>query len=154
MIDMLKVPTSLEEEHKELMDSIEMLASGDSKIAKSVKQILIILEPHFEKEEETVVPVLGSLGDLASGIYTDLEEVKERSDALREDYANMLEEHRRIREKVEAASVLAKAEGREDVLNILELLSHHAAVEEEILYPAALLAGKLASMLIIRERSI
>ena len=39
----------------------------------------------------------------------------------------------------------------EEVVDLLEALAHHARVEEEVLYPAALLAGTVAKCLMPSE---
>ncbi len=56
----------------------------------------------------------------------------------------MFAEHSPIRQSIKKARRLAKQDGQNDIVEILDALAHHSRVEEEVLYPAALLVGKAA----------
>ena len=95
------------------------------------------------------MPVLGSLTELASGYkIANLKEIADSQGELLHEYKKMFEEHYEIAAFIERAEAEAKRENHEEVAEILEALGHHARVEEEVLYPAALLAGKLAKVLL------
>ena len=147
---MLVTPPSLKEEHEEIMGSLNEFSRLQDKTGKSITELLDSLEPHFEKEERLAMPVLGTLSELASGdkITTDLRAIAESQDALRLEYDVMFEEHTELKRFIQNARGFAKQENHEDVVDLLDALSHHARVEEEVLYPAALLAGTLAKCLL------
>lgn len=152
---MLRTPKSLEEEHEELMGALRQSSELDDETGKAVKELLKILEPHFEKEERVAMPVLGALTELVSGEKID--NLKEIADAQREllnEYKTMFEEHQRIGMLIERAEAEAKRENHQEIAEILEALGHHARVEEEVLYPAALLAGTLAKVMLRNEAQV
>src|ERR1022692_1469199 len=138
----LKVPESLKQEHEALLDGIRKYSRGKDRTGASVRELLKTFEPHVEKENEIVLPLLGLLGALAAG--EPIEDPKalillhERYVA---EYRDMFTEHVAIKLAVKAAKRNAKAEGHEDLSETLDALLHHARIEEEALYPAALVVG-------------
>ncbi len=89
---MLNIPPSLEEEHKEIMESLHSFSSFGGKTGTAVKELLEVLEPHFEKEEEVAMPVLGSLSMLVSREnYSDLNEIAASEKRLEHEYKKMFE---------------------------------------------------------------
>lgn len=63
----------------------------------------------------------------------------------------MLSEHRAILGFIQRAKKAAAREKRNEVIGSLCAVAHHAKIEEEVLYPAALLAGVVARTLLRRE---
>ena len=59
----------------------------------------------------------------------------------------MFEEHSELKKFIVRAQSIASRERHEEVVDLLTDLAHHARVEEEVLYPAALLAGTVAKCL-------
>src|SRR5487761_35473 len=148
-LGMLRTPSSLEEEHKEIMTSLKSSARFPDGTGKAVKELLEVLEPHFEKEEKVAMPVLGSLSQLVSGEHvSNLIEIADSQGALLQEYGNMFQEHQILKQFIERAKTEANRDGHEEVSELLDALVHHARVEEEVLYPAALLAGTLAKCLL------
>jgi len=138
----LKVPESLKEEHEELLDGIRRYSRGNDRTGASVRELLKTLEPHVKKEDEIVLPLLGLMGELAAG------EPIENPNALMllhekyvGEYRGMFTEHVAIKRAVKAAKRNARAEGHPDLSETLDALLHHARIEEEALYPAALAVG-------------
>ncbi len=152
VINMLTTPKSLEEEHEEIMQSLRRSANLPDRTGKAVKDLLKTLEPHFEKEERVAMPVLGALTQLVSGDkFANLREIAESQGALLQEYENMFQEHAILKRLIEQAEAEAKEEKHDQVADMLGALAHHARVEEEVLYPAALLAGTLAKYLMPNE---
>ena len=148
-IGMLTTPSSLEEEHKEIMGSLRNAARFSDGTGKAVKELMKVLEPHFEKEEKVAMPVLGSLSELVSGEHvSNLREIADSQGALLQEYENMFQEHQILKQFIERAKAEAKRESHEEVSDLLDALAHHAKVEEQVLYPSALLAGTLAKCLL------
>jgi len=52
---------------------------------------------------------------------------------------------------LERLAEVAREEGRVDLVRFVEKLKHHAALEEEVLYPAAVLVGKYLELIFARE---
>jgi iron-sulfur cluster repair protein YtfE (RIC family) len=138
----LRVPESLKEEHEELLDDIKKYSRSNDRTGASVRELLKTLEPHVKKENEIVLPLLGVLGGLAAG-----ERIANPTAVMRlhekyvGEYRGMFTEHVAIKQAVATAKRNAKAEGHEDLSETLDALLHHARIEEEALYPAALAAG-------------
>lgn len=145
---MLVSPSSLKEEHNEIMTSLRDFAALPSATGKAVAELLDVLEPHFEKEETLAMPVLGSIPELVSGDrVTDLREIAESQGALLQEYDKMFEEHAELKKFIVRAQKAARRERHEEVVEFLSALTHHTRVEEQVLYPAALLAGTVAKCL-------
>lgn len=64
----------------------------------------------------------------------------------------MFKEHAQIGKLIEGVRKAALGEKHVDVVDMLDALAHHARVEEEVLYPAALIAGSLAENLLSRHQ--
>jgi iron-sulfur cluster repair protein YtfE (RIC family) len=151
---MLTSPRSLDEEHEELMSSLREFSLSKGETGKSVFELMEVLQPHFEKEQKIVMPLLGSISELVSGEkITNLSEIANAQAPLLKEYETMFEEHSQVRTLIMKAEKAAREDGREDVIDLLEGLAHHARIEEEVLYPSALLAGTLAKCLLSPEQS-
>ena len=141
----MQAPSSLTEEHRELFRELRELASEGGEPGKAVKELLAVLEPHFEKEEEAVMPLLGALRPLSGGkVIRNPSEVKSLHKRFSSDYPKMLKEHAQVKKLIERARTAAAKKGKGRVATVMDELEHHAKVEEEVLYPAAMLVGAFA----------
>jgi hemerythrin-like domain-containing protein len=141
----LKVPESLREEHEAFVDGLKSRSTSKDETGVALRRLLKLLEPHVEKEDELVLPLLGALQGMAAGRSPDSPTTTMRSyEKYAGQYASMFAEHEPIRQALKRARTAARKEGHEDVVEILDALAHHSRVEEEVLYPAALLIGKAA----------
>lgn len=138
-------PESLAEEHRALFRELKELASRKDATGNAVARLLEVLEPHFEEEELTAMPLLGTLRPLAEGKTTvDRAEIASLYAKFSSSYPRMLKEHGQVRELLRAVRRTADGTGENRVSRAMDELEHHARVEEEVLYPAALLAGASA----------
>ena len=138
-----KIPSSLQEEHKELHHTLEKFTQLPGKTGIAAKEVAKLLHPHFIKEEEYALPPLGLLVDLSKGKISD--EMKPAivlSDKLKQDLQQMLSEHQQIVASLEKLKKAAKEENYPDVLRFTETLKLHAQTEEQVLYPTAILIGE------------
>lgn len=141
----LRVPESLTEEHHELFHELKELASEKNETGKAVRELLAILEPHFEKEEESAMPLLGALRPLSEGkALPDPSVAMTLHARFVSEYPEMLEEHSRVKELIEHVRSTAAKDGKPRAAIVMDELALHAKVEEEVLYPAALLVGAFA----------
>jgi hypothetical protein len=60
----------------------------------------------------------------------------------------MVDEHRQIAELLRLLASAAAAEGKHEFVALAEELILHAHLEEDVLYPAAILVGKYASLVL------
>ncbi len=88
------------------------------------------------------MPPLGLLPHLASGSFTpEMGNVFTQPDLLKENFTELLAEHRDIVAALMDLIDLAKVEGTPEWAHLAEKIILHAQSEEEILYPTALLIG-------------
>jgi hemerythrin-like domain-containing protein len=140
----LKVPESLKEEHEAFIDGLRSHSTGKDQTGAAIRQ-LRLLEPHVEKEDRLVLPLLGALSDMAAAQPLENPTAVMRAyEKYAAQYPRMFAEHLPIRQAIKRARRLAKKGGHGDVVDFLDALAHHSRVEEEVLYPAALLVGKEA----------
>ena len=108
-----------------------------------------VLHPHFLREEEIALLPLGLLAPLAAGGEPPgAAEVLAMTDALRTELPQMVAEHVKIRAAVEALRAAVRADHQPRFEELADQLALHARMEEEVLYPAAVLVGD-----ILRARS-
>ncbi|HVY61877.1 MAG TPA: hemerythrin domain-containing protein [Planctomycetota bacterium] len=137
------IPASLEAEHGALRDELHDLAAAGGTLGETAKKVLAVLEPHLEREDVLVHPILASLAELAEGrIETATADLILLANRLREAVPAMRAEHVEIAAALADLVAAARAANREDAIDLAERLLRHARLEEEFLYPAAMIAGE------------
>lgn len=140
---MLKTPSSIAAEHRELHATLEQASKEAGPLGTAARALEAALSPHFRREEEIATPPLGLLPSLASGKATaQMRPVLAMTDALERELPQMLKEHQAIRAAVGEFRSAAEAANRTDYVHFCDELAAHAREEEEILYPAAILVGR------------
>ncbi len=138
-------PSSLEQEHTRIHEELHKIIHSSGNTAKIAKEVQSILQPHFEKEEQLSIPVLGVLQSYVNGTLT--KEVKEKalqiSQQFKKEYPIMLNEHKQIVAALESLNNTAIQESRQDALTFIKDLKEHAVNEEQITYPATIIIGEL-----------
>jgi hypothetical protein len=144
----LKIPESLNVEHHEIFEALDAATKSGGRTAEAASKAMLVLKPHFEKEEKFALPQLGALdmltrqnASLAAGLRDDL---IARSEKFRTELPAMLDEHKQISSALHDMAEAAKAERKPDVANLAEKIMAHAQMEESVLYPASLLTGVAA----------
>ncbi len=147
----LHIPKSVQAEHEEIFSTLVEATKAPGRVGVAAKELAAVLNPHFMREEQIALPPLGLLAQLAEGKQLPEQVIAEAlsmTDSLRSELPKMLEEHKTIRAAVEKLHLAARAEHATKYERLAEQLALHAQTEEEVLYPAAILAGE-----IIRARS-
>ena len=140
---MTKTPKSIREEHAELRQFAARLARRDGEIGDAARRLLRVLEIHFQKEENFAAPPLGLLPRLARGeIGPWMTDALTHAEWLRRNIDTMLAEHRMIAAAVEDLLRVAGVGASPELVTFAETLLNHARLEEEVLYPAAIVAGE------------
>ncbi len=142
----LSRPTSIERARQELLQLLIVVQRLPGKTGTCAEEVAKYLQPYLDREDECTLPLLGLLQDLAAGTLT-LAEARQASKVyarLREEYPRMSAEHRELFKLVEQLKTAGMEEGHLTAVRFAETMERHAQ-EEELLYPAALLAGRLAS---------
>jgi hemerythrin-like domain-containing protein len=144
----LAIPKALQAEHHDLFESLEAATKSGGKTGEAAKRAMAVLKPHFEKEERFALPQLGALETLTrkgaavpAGLREDL---IRRTDSFRAELDGMLAEHKQISAALKDMREAAAQEKKDDVAELAEMITGHAEMEEQVLYPAALLVGEYA----------
>ena len=142
----------LDKEHFELMGNLRKLSQSRLKTGRAVSNLLAVLEPHFEKEERVVMPLLALAHKLAEGDMVRFDTTPSAVSEIGIEYGRMFTEHAAIRKLSAKAKDSAVSEKNSEATETLDWLSHHAEIEEAIVYPLAMLAAKLFDCSKIHER--
>jgi hypothetical protein len=138
-----EMPASLREEHEQLHGFLSKAAREEGKLGDAARLLARLLQPHFLKEESFALPALSLLAPLSRGnLAPEMAEVLAHTDWLKEHLDDMLAEHRMLNAALEGLLQAASAEKRNEFVEFAEKLLNHARMEEEILYPAAILVGQ------------
>ncbi|HEX6616629.1 MAG TPA: hemerythrin domain-containing protein [Gemmatimonadales bacterium] len=138
----LEVPASIEAEHREIQAALEAATREPGRVGAAARALAKVLDPHFVREEQIALPPLGLLGPLAAGERpAGMATALAMSDSLRHELPRMLEEHGQIRRAVAALRAAAREAHAVEAERLAEELALHAQTEEQVLYPAAVLAG-------------
>ncbi len=140
----MDIPRPLKLEHEELHDELTQATKAPGAVGEAARRVAELLHPHFVKEEEFALPLLGLLSALVSGEVTaDMRAAVAMSERLRAELPDMLAEHRRVQAALESLAEAARRALRPDLADFARKLALHAEAEEEVMYPAALLVGEV-----------
>ena len=149
---MTKTPKSLHEEHQGLLQYATRLAREGGEPAQ---RLLRVLETHMQKEENFAAPPLGLLPRLARGdVGPGMAESLAHSDWLRRNLAVMHAEHQMIAGALEELLRAAGPVAPPEMVSFAETLLNHARFEEEVLYPAAIVAGEYLKLRLAEQKAI
>src|SRR5215471_4508063 len=144
----LSAPPSMEKEHEEiwkLLLDLEHLSGKTGVVAESFSKHL---KAHIDKEEKLSLPLLGILREIANNELTT--GVAKRASLLgsqfEKEYPGMLQGHKELYKSLERLKKVGADEGHLTAVRFAEKLESHSKEEEEVLYPAAILAARMASM--------
>lgn len=138
------IPASLETEHEEIHAELVKATKMAGAVGAAARELAAVLDPHFARENQIALPPLGLLAPLAAGEKPEgMGDVLVMTDALRKELPGMMQEHVRIRAATETLHKAAAQVKAVDVERFAEALAAHARMEEEVLYPAAILVGEI-----------
>lgn len=136
----LEVPQSLKTEHENLLADFKNVIASGGKTAKKAEIFSKTVYPHFLKEEETILPLLGLLLTLAEGKWDiESEDLLLSADKIKKDFKELKKEHEKIIKILQDLKVIAKKENNFYAEKFVNDLTLHAQMEEQVLYPAVLL---------------
>jgi hemerythrin-like domain-containing protein len=140
----LGIPKAMEEEHEEIHAELAKATKMRGKVGEAAKKVAEVLHPHFEKENEIALPVIGIARELAEGgTSPDFPKALELHDRFKAEYEKMLQEHVEIVKTLDLLQKVAKTHKRKNVLEFVRKLKNHAKTEEDLTYPAVLMVGRL-----------
>lgn len=139
----MKTPLSIRREHEELHADLARAEREPGPIGEAARKVARILHPHFLREDEYAIPPLALLPRLAKGLLTpDMADILPLVARLKEEMPLMIQEHRAIVGAVQELATAAESENDEKYIRFAAELLVHAQMEEEVLYPAAVLVGE------------
>ncbi|WP_028054499.1 hypothetical protein [Sinorhizobium medicae] len=145
----LKIPMPLYKEHSALHAEMIDATKENGRVGEAAKEVARLSHPHFIREEEFALPALGLLGALAKGTLTpEMADFLTLTDRLEAELPEMLVEHTQIVAALGELVAAAKAENKPKYVDFAEKLILHARIEEEVLYPATLVAGRYIRLLL------
>ena len=126
-----------------------LAANSDGEVAapgrtgEATREVVKVLEPHILLEAEFAMPPLTILASLARGEVTpDMARFIDKTDAFKAELPRMLDEHKLIVAALRNLMQAAAAEKQQVAAQFAQKMIMHAQMEEEILYPAAILVGE------------
>jgi hypothetical protein len=139
----LKIPAALKSEHDELRAVVTRAGKEEGNLGATAKTLGALLQSHIAREEEFALVPLGLMETLARGEVTpDMNEALVPITALNRELPGMLEEHRQIVAALQKLLTAAREDDKVEYAEFAEHLLRHIQMEEHVLYPAALLAGR------------
>jgi hypothetical protein len=128
----LAMPDSLRVEHEQLRADLEQAIRIGGQVGQAAQALQSLLDPHLRREDDNVFLGLGLLQSVAQGKVTPgMHELVVMAERLKLELPEMLAEHDQ-----------ATKSGRPQVAYFAARLLHHARLEEEVLYPAAVVLGE------------
>jgi hypothetical protein len=138
-----EIPKPLKSEHDELHSMLVRATKEQGRLGEAAKAVSRLLHPHFIKEEQFALPPIGLLPKLARDEVTaDMEEVLVLTDRLERELAGMLNDRKEIVSGLKHLLAAARAQDKVEYAEFAEQLIRHAQTEEQVMYPAAILAGR------------
>ena len=138
-----EIPLPLRQEHDELHAQLHNATQAGGEVGDAAKALAKLMHPHFVKEDDFALPPLALLQPLALGAFTaEMASVLTLTDRLAAELPTMLAEHKTIVAALERLGDAAKRAERPDIVEFARALTVHAQIEEQVMYPAALLVGR------------
>lgn len=142
-------PESLRFEHDELHEQLAKAGKAGGATGEAARRVMEVLLPHVRLEEDFAIPPLVLLPALATGGFTaEMEEILSKSDRLKEELPGMLADHRRIAAALSRLMQAAQEERQYGFAEFARKVIAHAQLEEEVLYPAAIVVGEYVRLLL------
>ncbi len=141
----LQVPVSLKSGHDAIHTALRRGMREPGRTGEVARLVAQVMDGHMMREEKFALRPLGLLKALARGeTPADLADAAVLAEGLRRELPQMIDEHRQIAELLRLLAKEAEAEGKAEYVELAEEMIQHAHVEEDVLYPAALLIGRYA----------
>jgi len=138
----MRIPDCVRLEHEQLHARLAQATRVPGRTGEAARTVARIMQRHFLREDGYAIPPLGLLRRLAhGGVTPEMADVLPLVARLKEELPLMLEEHRAIFVALVQLSDVAREDGQREWAELADELRHHAQMEEEVLYPAAILVG-------------
>ncbi|HJS54135.1 MAG TPA: hemerythrin domain-containing protein [Chitinophagaceae bacterium] len=140
---MPEVPLSIKKDHEYLLDQIHKITLFQDSAGNVAIKLNELMQHHFKEEEEFVLPPLGLLTSLASGKMPEQSSrVIQLTDKISSQLTHLNAEHQFIRAYMDELKKADPIGSHPEILVLEKELHQHANLEEEVLFPAAILIGE------------
>jgi hypothetical protein len=137
------IPISLLEEHAELHTAFDAASRMPGETGVAARRVIALRTAHVDKEQRLAYPLLRLLPLLEKGAVEPwMAELLPLAAQLRAALPQLKQEHVAIARALETLRTEAWAEGHPEYAFLAQRLKHHLRIEEEILYPAALVTAE------------
>ncbi|QRF76446.1 hypothetical protein Thermo_01968 [Thermoplasmatales archaeon] len=130
-------------EHSELMTLLYTAEQESHDNSGVIKEVASVFSGHADREEETLVPVLGFMKEWFSGSkQVDVSFLKAKANEFRLEVGTMINEHAQILKLFDEMST----GGEKDACllsNLRKFMKRHSVIEEYYFYPMATYACKI-----------
>jgi iron-sulfur cluster repair protein YtfE (RIC family) len=134
-----EIPKAMQIEHEGLHSELAKLTKAGGRAGETAQNLANVLDPHFQKENQYALPMLGLLVPLSEGKFDC--GMAAITDKLQADRPIMLAEHKAISAAISQLRNAASSENKLGGVKFTDELATHAQTEEQITYPTALLIG-------------
>jgi hypothetical protein len=136
------VPISLVEEHAALYSAFEAASQMSGETGAAARHVAALRTPHVAKEQRVAYPLLRLLPLVSTAkLEPWMVDLLPLADQLRAALPSLKQDHVAIRKALVRLKYAAQAEGHPQYAFLADRLVHHFQIEEEILYPAALVTA-------------
>lgn len=133
----------MNKEHEELHRDLAKATKLQGRVGEAARQVAKVLHPHFERENEIALPVIGVARELAEGKSSpDFAKALHLAQKFKVEYPKMLQQHTEILRTLDTLKHQAEAAKRSDVVGLARRLKLHARIEEDLTYPTVLIIEK------------
>ena len=138
-----EIPKALQRDRDDLRGQLTEVAGEEGPLGEEASRGVHILHAHILREEQFALPPLSLLPLLADGfVWAEMGPGVAMAETLKANLPDMLEDHEEMLVVLRALEQAARQAGRSDVTLLVQRLMEHAELEAEVLYPAAIVAGR------------
>jgi hypothetical protein len=136
------IPQALRIEQKETIEQLTALAAHPAPVGPAAKDALALLEKHYAREREFILPPLTLLPLLADGKVTpDMAWALPMTDRVRAEREQIFDEHSEVTEALNTLLVAAIEANDNDAKEFAESTAGDSLTDLEILEPTILMIG-------------
>ncbi len=137
-------PHPLKVEHDTFFYQLDRARTLPGRLGAAARNLADALQPHLVAEETYALPPLAVLHSLADHeIPPEATAVISMAERLRRELPMMLQEHRAILGLLDELTKAAREADNDEMEAFADALRLHTEMEEQVLYPAAVLVGEL-----------
>lgn len=138
-----RIPDSLRSEHEALHTTLLRAGREPGDLGRAASDLARRLHPHMLREEGLVFPNLGLLRQLGAGVINpEMADAARNAARIEQELPHLVAEHKDIGEALQRMLDAARAADATDYAEFAWRLLEHLRMEEEVLYPAAIVVGQ------------